>query len=81
MTLANGPESTKAIERAAMAAGIGPSALARARKAAGVIADRVGGLAGAGEWVLSLPNTSKGLSSPNETLSCLSGSDEDVIPL
>jgi hypothetical protein len=81
MTLANGPQSTKTIESAAMAAGIGPSALARARKTAGVIADRVGGLADAGEWVLSLPKTAKGLSSSNETLRCLSDNDADVIPL
>jgi len=61
--LADGPQSTKAIEKAAEAAGIRPSALARARKSWGVIADRVGGLADSGEWVLSLPKSAKGLSS------------------
>jgi hypothetical protein len=72
-TLANGPQSTKAIETAAKTAGIRPSALARARKRWGVIAERVGGLADAGEWVLSLPKTPKGLSSPSEDVSGLSG--------
>jgi putative DNA primase/helicase len=70
--LANGPQSTKAIETAAKAAGIRPSALARARKRWGVIAERVGGLGDAGEWVLSLPKTAKGFSCPSEHVRGLS---------
>jgi hypothetical protein len=80
-TLASGPQPTKTIEKAAKAAGIGPSALARARKRWGVVADRVGGLADAGEWVLSLPKAPKGLTPPNEGVKGLSDGDEDVFPL
>jgi hypothetical protein len=80
-TLANGPQPTKKIQKAAKAAGIGPSALARARKRWGVIADRVGGLADAGEWVLSLPKTAKEPTSTNDDVRALSDGDDDVFPL
>jgi hypothetical protein len=78
--LATGPQPTKTIEKAAEAAGIRRSALNRARQKLGVIADRVGGLAYAGEWMISLPKTSKVLICVNEDVRGLSN-DEEVLPL
>lgn len=52
--LADGPVSAKEAEREAYDAGITRATLLRARKAAGVTAERVGGLGRAGGWQWSL---------------------------
>jgi putative DNA primase/helicase len=79
--LRNGPQPTKIIEKAAETAGIRPSALNRARKKLGVIADRVGGVADAGEWVLSLPKNPKSLTCASEGVRSLSNDEGEVLPL
>ena len=79
--LANDPQPTKAVARAAEAAGIRSSALDRARKRLAVVAARVGGLADAGEWMLSLPKNPKSLSCVSEDVRDLSTGDEEALPL
>lgn len=80
-TLVNGPRPTTLVEKAAEALGIRPSALGRARKRLNVVADGVGGLADAGEWVLSLPNNPKSLTCISEAVSRLSDDDGEALPL
>jgi putative DNA primase/helicase len=78
--LADGPLAAKAAEREAYDAGISRATLLRARKAAGVIAERIGGLGSAGrwEWRLSAKALTESLRHPSLEGESLS---ENVSPL